>query len=424
MARDGTLQTGVGRPDAPARGAARLPTADDVRAAASRIAGRVVRTPLVRAEKLSAITGADLWLKLENLQYTGAFKERGAANKLLTLCDADRRRGVIAASAGNHAQGLARHARALGVPATIVMPTTTPDVKVRQTRALDAEVVLAGQSFEEARECADAICTERKLIFVHPFDDPEIIAGQGTIALEMVEDGPRFDALVAPIGGGGLISGMALAAKDASPEIEMIGIQSALFPSMRNALDGGGRPVGGNTLAEGIAVKEAGALTQRIIAAVVDDIVLADERTLERALSLLMNEQKMLVEGAGAAGLAAILADPARFEGRTVGLVLCGGNIDARLLSMILMRDLARSGRLARLRVQLLDMPGQLVRVATIIAEQDGNVIDVGHHRTYSDLPAKMTCMDVTIDTQGQDHLDRIIENLRLNGYPVEIAAY
>lgn len=402
----------------------RLPAAADVRAAAARIKGRIVRTPLVRAEKLSAVTGANLWLKLENLQYTGAFKERGAANKLLTLCDADKKRGVIAASAGNHAQGLARHARALGVPATIVMPATTPDIKVRQTRALDAEVVLFGHSFEEARERAGAICAERKLIFVHPFDDPEIIAGQGTIAIEMIEDGPRFDALIAPIGGGGLISGMALAARDASPKTEIIGVQSALFPSMKNALDGAGRAVGGNTLAEGIAVKEAGALTQRIVANAVDDIVLADERILERALSLLMNEQKMLVEGAGAAGLAAMLADPARFEGRTVGLVLCGGNIDARLLSMILMRDLARSGRLARLRVQLLDMPGQLVRVATIIAEQDGNVIDVGHHRTYSDLPAKMTCMDVTIDTQGQDHLDRIIGNLRQNGYPVEIAAY
>lgn len=404
--------------------AIKAPSTGDVREAAARIKGRVMRTPLVRAEKLSAITGADLWLKLESLQFTGAFKERGALNKLLTLGDADRRRGVIAASAGNHAQGLARHAKALGVPATIVMPATTPDVKVRQTRALEAQVVLAGHSFEEAQERANALCAERGLVFVHPFDDPEIIAGQGTIALEMIADGPRFDTMVVPIGGGGLISGMALAAKDLSPRTEMIGVQSALFPSMKNALDGAGRPVGGNTLAEGIAVKEAGALTRRIVSRLVDDIVLADERTLERALSMLMNEQKTLVEGAGAAGLAAILSDPARFAGKTVGLVLCGGNIDARLLSMILMRDLARSGRLARLRVQLLDMPGQLVRVASIIAEQDGNVIDVGHHRTYSDLPAKMTCMDVTIDTQGQDHLDRIIANLRLAGYEVEIAAY
>ncbi len=383
-----------------------------------------MRTPLVRAEKLSALTGADIWLKLENLQYTGAFKERGALNKLLLLSAEDRARGVIAASAGNHAQGVAYHARALGVPATIVMPVTTPDVKVRQTRALGAGVVLYGHAFDEASAKAFELRRERDLIFVHPFDDPHVIAGQGTVALEMLEDGPAFDAFVIPIGGGGLISGVALAAKDKSPAMNIIGVQAALFPSMVNALDGGGRVTGGNTLAEGIAVNEAGRLTREIVRAHVDDIVLADERMLERALSMLMNEQKLLVEGAGAAGLAAILAEPGRFKGKTVGLVLCGGNIDARLLSMILMRDLARSGRLARLRVQLLDMPGQLVKVATIIANQDGNVIDVGHHRTYSDLPAKMTCMDVTIDTQGQDHLDRILRNLRDEGYEVEIADY
>jgi threonine dehydratase len=240
----------------------------------------------------------------------------------------------------------------------------------------------------------------------------------------MLEDGPEFDSVIVPVGGGGLISGMALVLKDQSPNTEIIGVQTELFPSMKNALDGEQRPVGGNTLAEGIAVREAGSLTRSIVASHVGDIALVDERTLERALSLLMSQQRTLVEGAGAAGLAAMLVDPPRFVGRTVGLVLSGGNIDMRLLSMILMRDLARSGRLARLRVELLDMPGQLVRVATIIAEQDGNVVDVGHHRTYSDLPAKMTCMDVTIDTQGQDHLDRIIENLRAAGYPVEIAAY
>ncbi len=404
--------------------AARLPAADDVRAAAERIAGRIKRTPLVHARKLSAITGADIWLKLENLQYTGAFKERGALNKLMLLSDADRKRGVIAASAGNHAQGLARNAQALGVPAVIVMPVTTPDVKVRQTRELGAEVVLTGHDFDEAKAAAAKIEKERGLAFVHPFDDADVIAGQGTVALEMIEDGPVFDAMIVPIGGGGLIAGMALAIKDLSPKTQIIGVQAALFPSMANAIDGGKRGTGGNTLAEGIAVKEAGALTRQIVRDNVDDIVLVDERILERALSILMMEQKLLVEGAGAAGLAAILAEPERFKGKTVGLVLCGGNIDARLLSMILMRDLARAGRLARLRVQLLDMPGQLVRVATIIANNDGNVIDVGHHRTYSDLPAKMTCMDVTIDTQGQEHLNRILQNLRDEGYEVEIAAY
>jgi threonine dehydratase len=403
---------------------AQTPTAEDVAAAAKRIDGHVMRTPLVRAEKLSALTGADIWLKLECLQYTGAFKERGALNKLAQLSDDERKRGVIAASAGNHAQGVAFHARALGIAATVVMPVTTPDVKIRQTRELGAEVIRAGHSFDEARDHAYELELRRALVFVHPFDDADIIAGQGTLALEMLDDGPHYDAMVIPIGGGGLISGMALAVKDRRPDIEIIGVQTALFPSMVNALDGGERATGGDTLAEGIAVKEAGAITRQIVRAHVDDIVLVDERTLERALSMLMNEQKILVEGAGAAGLAAILSDQARFKGKTVGLVLCGGNIDARLLSMILMRDLARSGRLARLRVQLLDMPGQLVRVASIIAELEGNVIDVGHHRTYSDLPAKMTCMDVTIDTQGQDHLQRIIASLQAAGYEVEIAAY
>lgn len=404
---------------------ARTPVAlADIRAAAERISGAVLRTPLWPARKLSAITGADLWAKQESLQYTGAFKERGALNRLLTLTDAERARGVIAASAGNHAQGVAYHARRLAIAAVIVMPETTPDVKVRQTRELGAEVVLSGQGFEDARAECERLQTARGLTLVHPFDDPAVIAGQGTVALEMLEDKPDFDALVIPIGGGGLISGMAVAAKALRPDIEIVGVQTALFPSMINALDGGARPVGGNTLAEGIAVKEAGRVTRGLVAALVDDVVLVDERRLEKALSLLMNEQKVLVEGAGAAGLAAVLAAPERFRGRRVGMVLCGGNIDARLLSMILMRDLARTGRLARLRVQLLDMPGQLVRVASIIAERGGNVIDVGHHRTYSDLPAKMTCMDVTIDTQGREHLDTILSALRDAGYPVEIAAY
>ena len=401
-----------------------LPTAEDVIAAGERIRGRVIRTPLTHAAKLSALTKADIWLKLENLQYTGAFKERGALNKLLLLTPEARARGVIAASAGNHAQGLAYHARALGAPATIVMPKTTPDVKVRQTRDLGAEVILTGQTFDEASAAAVELQRARGLTFVHPFDDPDVIAGQGTIALEMLEDGPDFDDVVVPIGGGGLISGMALALQEKSPATRITGVQASLFPSMVNALDGGARETGGDTLAEGIAVKEAGAITRAIVGRCVDDIILTDERVLERALSMLMNEQQLLVEGAGAAGLAAVLSNLDRFKGRTVGLVLCGGNIDARLLSMILMRDLARAGRLARLRVQLLDIPGQLVRVASIIADLDGNVIDVGHHRTYSDLPAKMTCMDVTIDTQGQEHLDRILESLRREGYEVEIAAY
>ncbi len=383
-----------------------------------------MRTPLVKAEKLSALTYADIWLKLECLQYTGSFKQRGALNKLLQLDDASKKRGVIAASAGNHAQGVAYHATQLGIRAVIVMPETTPDVKIRETKLAGGDVVLNGATFDEANTHAQQLCDDQDLIFVHPFDDLDIIAGQGTIALEMMEQGPKFDSFLVPIGGGGLIAGMSAAIKNADKNAKVLGVQAALFPSMVNALDGGTRPTGGDTLAEGIAVKKAGRITRNIISELVDDIVLVDERSLERALSLIMNEQKILVEGAGAAGLAAILSQPERFKGQTIGLVLCGGNIDQRLLSMILMRDLARSGRLARLRVQLLDKPGQLVRVATIVASQDGNVIDVGHHRTYSDLPAKMTCMDLTIDTQGQDHLDRILKNLRDEGYEVDIAAY
>ena len=401
-----------------------LPTVKDVRAAADRIAGRVMNTPLVKAEKLSAMTGANIWLKLENLQFTGAFKQRGALNKLMLLTDEEKAKGVIAASAGNHAQGVAYNARALGINAVIVMPVTTPDVKVRQTRELGAEVILHGDDYDEAGARAKDIGAERDLTFVHPFDDFDVIAGQGTVGLEMIADGPDFDALLIPIGGGGLAAGMALAFKDASPKTEIIGIQTKLFPSMASAIDGKEREIGGSTLAEGIAVREAGALTKEIVRDLVDDIVLVDERILERALCMLINEQNILVEGAGASGLAAILADPERFKRKTVGLVLCGGNIDARMLSMILMRDLARAGRLARLRIQLVDKPGQLVRVSSIIADADGNIIDVGHHRTYSDLPAKMTYIDVTIDTQGQDHLNRIIAALNDNGYPVEIAAY
>lgn len=401
-----------------------LLTLKQIHAAAERISGMVMRTPLVHAEKLSALTGADIWLKLECLQYTGAFKQRGALNKLSLLSAQQRAKGVIAASAGNHAQGVAWHAKQLGIRAVIVMPITTPDVKVRETKSAGGEVVLFGATFDEANEHANHLCKEQELVFVHPFDDPDVIAGQGTVAVEMIEDGPDFDAMIIPIGGGGLISGMATAVKAMRDNVEIIGVQTALFPSMVNATQNQHHPIGGDTLAEGIAVREAGQLTRKIVQETVDDIVLVEERILEKALSLIMNEQKVLVEGAGAAGLAAILSDPDRYKGKRIGLVLCGGNIDQRLLSMILMRDLARSGRLARLRVQLLDMPGQLVRVASIIASQDGNVIDVGHHRTYSDLPAKMTCMDVTIDTQGQDHLNRIIENLAQEGYQVEIADY
>ncbi len=396
----------------------------DIENASKRIKGHVIRTPLLRAEKLSALTGVDLWLKLECMQYTGSFKQRGALNKLLQLDDDAKSRGVIAASAGNHSQGVSYHGSKLGIRVLIVMAETTPDVKIRATKAAGGEVILFGENFDEANAHAKKLAKEQSLTFLHPFDDHDVIAGQGTIALEMLEDGPSFDGFIIPIGGGGLIAGMASAIKHQHPDCEIIGVQSSLFPSMVNALDGGERATAGNTLAEGIAVKEAGKLTRNFVKDLVDDIMLVDERKLERALSMIMNEQKILVEGAGAAGLAAILSNPDHFKGRTIGTVLCGGNIDQRLLSMILMRDLARSGRLARLRVQLLDMPGQLVRVATLVSDGGGNVIDVGHHRTYSDLPAKMTFIDLTIDTQGQEHLDRIIKGLQKEGYEVEIASY
>lgn len=419
-----TRSTASGSRGGDIRHGTRAPVAADVEAAARRIDGRVIRTPLVYAARLSAITGAEIWLKLENLQYTGAYKERGALNRLLLLDPEERKKGVIAVSAGNHAQGVACHARALQTPAVIVMPKTTPDVKVRQTRDLGAEVILTGHTFEEAGTAARTLMKERELVFIHPFDDPAIIAGQGTVACEMLDQGPGFDDIVISVGGGGLISGMSLVFRERSPSTRITGVQSELFPSMANALHGTGHPVGGDTLAEGIAVTRAGSVTSGIVRTHVDTVTLVEERNLERALSLLMNEQKLLVEGAGAAGLAEILTSPGTYRGRRVGLVLCGGNIDQRLLSMILMRDLARSGRLARLRIQLLDMPGQLVTVASIIAGLDGNVTDVGHHRTYSDLPAKMTCMDITVDTQGHGHLEKIIASLRKEGYKVDIAAY
>ncbi|MCG8442752.1 MAG: threonine ammonia-lyase, partial [Caulobacterales bacterium] len=322
----------------------------------------VARTPVVKAERLGEITGCELWVKLENLQYTGAFKERGAIAKLMSLSEEERARGVIAASAGNHAQGVARHARRLGVAATIVMPRATPNVKVGHTEALGATVVLEGDSFEEAYAHAQELRAARDLVFVHPFDDPHVAAGQGTIAVEMLEDAPGIDTLVIPVGGGGLISGMALAGKRLRPELRIIGVQAALYPSTFNAVKGAGEAVGGNTLAEGIAVERPGPANTALIADLVDDVVLVDEHALEKALSLYLTIQKTLAEGAGAAGLAALLAHPDLFQGRTVGTVVCGGNIDTRLLSSILLRDLARSGRMARLRVELMDVPGELVR--------------------------------------------------------------
>ena len=399
-----------------------LLTLDDVRAAAARIEGAVVRTPMLRSQTLSEITGADIWLKFENHQFTAAYKERGALNALLHLDEEQRARGVIAASAGNHSQGLSYHGRRLGVPVTIVMPETTPSVKVMQTQSVGGDVVLFGETFDEAYAHALELEQERGLTFVHPFDDPLVAAGQGTVALEMLAEKDDFDCLVVPIGGGGLMSGMATVAKALKPEIEMVGVQAELYPSMYSAVTGDDRPCGGDTLAEGIAVKAPGQFTRQIIAELVDEVLLVKESTLEHSVSLLLQIEKTVVEGAGAAGLAAVLSNPERFAGKTVGLVLCGGNIDTRLLANVLLRDLARSGRLARLQVVLQDRPGALFKVMREFNAHDVNIIEIYHQRIFTTLPAKGLTAEIECEARDGGQIDRLVENLRAKGYVVELA--
>ncbi|MBB5716002.1 threonine ammonia-lyase [Sphingomonas aerophila] len=398
---------------------------DDVVAAHARISDQIVRTPTLISRTLSDLTGATVYLKFENLQFTAAYKERGALNTLLQLSEAARSVGVIAASAGNHAQGLAFHANRLGIPATIVMPRNTPIVKVVQTQGHGATVILEGDTFDAAYAHARILEGERGLTFVHPFDDPRIIAGAGTVALEMLADVPQIDTLAVPIGGGGLISGMATVARAQSRLVEVVGVEAELFPSMYNRINGTDMPCAGDTLAEGIAVKEPGGITSRMVAELVDDIVLVSERSLEEAVSLLLQIEKTVVEGAGAAGLAALLAHPERFRGRTVGVVLCGGNIDTRLLANVLLRDLARSGRLARLRVRLQDQPGALFNVARIFEAERVNIIEVYHQRVFTTLPAKGLITDIECETRDRAHLDKLVAALRASGYevaPVELA--
>ena len=397
---------------------------DDVRAAHARIMSSIVKTPTLISRTLGQLTGATVYLKFENLQFTAAYKERGALNKLLQLDEGARTRGVIAASAGNHAQGLAYHGARLGIPVTIVMPRTTPNVKVSQTEGHGATVVLHGEKFDESLAFAYQMAAEQGLTIVHPFNDPEVIAGQGTVALEMLEAAPEIDTLIVPIGGGGLISGCGTVAK-AAGGIEVIGVQAELYPSMYNRMKGESLPCQGDTLAEGIAVKEPGSITSEIVAQVVDDIVLVSERHLEQAVSLLLQIEKTVVEGAGAAGFAALLAYPERFRGRTVGLVLCGGNIDTRLLANVLLRDLARSGRLARLRIKLQDRPGALYNVARIFDQEQVNIIEVYHQRVFSTLPAKGLITDIECETRDAAHLARLMAALEQEGYeasPVELA--
>jgi len=400
-------------------------TVDDILAARARIAGQVVRTPTLASKTLSDMLGAKVYLKFENLQFTAAYKERGALNRLLQLDDAAKARGVIAASAGNHAQGLAYHGARLGVPVTIVMPRTTPTVKVTQTEGHGATVVLHGEKFDDAYAHARELETERGLTFVHPFDEPDIIAGQGTIALEMLEDAPDIDTLVIPIGGGGLISGMGTAARAMKPDMRIIAVQAELYPSMYDHIKGANLPCDGDTLAEGIAVKYPGVLTRRFVERLADDIVLVSERSLEQAVSLLLQIEKTVVEGAGAAGLAAMLSYRELFEGRTVGLVLTGGNVDTRLLANVLLRDLARSGRLARLRIQLQDRPGALFHVARIFDQEAVNILELAHQRIFTNLPVKGLSLDVECETRDEAHLARLIAALQEVGYevaPIEVA--
>jgi threonine dehydratase len=400
-------------------------TLADVEAAAKRIEGAVVRTPTHFSRTLSELTGAKIWVKFENLQFTAAYKERGALNKLL-LMDADTRaRGVIAASAGNHAQAVAYHGARLGVPVTIVMPRTTPSIKVMQTEGHGAEVVLHGELYDEAYQEALRLARERGLTFVHPFEDPEIMAGQGTVALEMLADAPEIDTLVVPIGGGGLISGIATAAKGLRPDIQVVGVQAELFPSMYCSITGEDRPSAGDTIAEGIAVKTPSAITAEIIRALVDEILLVSEVDIETAVGLFLQIEKTVAEGAGAAGLAALIANPERFSGRTIGLVLTGGNIDTRLLATVLLRDLYRSGRMSRLRIQLQDRPGALFSVVRLFQRHGVNILEVTHQRVFTALPAKDAFIDIDCEARDAGHLRALAAELEREGFrvhPVEIS--
>jgi threonine dehydratase len=391
-------------------------TVEDVERAATVIHGQVLRTPLVPAPRLSQLTGATVCVKHENMQPTGSFKERGAVTKLESLTGEERRRGVIAMSAGNHAQAVAYHARRLGIPATIVMPEGAPLVKAENTRSYGARVILFGETLYESAAKANEIAAAEGLVFVHPYDDPKVMAGQGTIALEMLADAPDLDQIVVPIGGGGLISGITIAAKAIKPSIEIIGVEAALYPSFRNAIKGENQPIGGATLAEGIAVKTVGQLPLPIVRDLVPEIIAVDEPLLERAVNAYATLQRTMAEGAGAAGLAAMLAQPERFEGNRVGLVLCGGNIDARILASVMVRELERDDRIASFRITSNDRPGLLGRVATLLGGLGANILEVSHGRLYLDVPAKGVSIDITIETRDRKHTLEVFEALAAEG--------
>lgn len=396
-------------------------TIDDIRAAAAALEGQVARTPVIPAPLLSGTLGCELFLKLETLQRTGSFKDRGAYNKLRSLGEDERKRGVVAMSAGNHAQGVAYHATRLGIPSTIVMPTFTPFTKVAKTEGYGAKVVLVGQTLDDSMGHARKLVDAEGLTLIHPYDDPYIIAGQGTAGLEILADVPDLDDLVVPIGGGGLISGIAIAARSINPSIRITGVEAALYASMSDAVAGRTGIYGGATIAEGIAVKSPGVLTRQIIAALVDDIVAVEETVLEQGVHQLMTQQKLVAEGAGAAGIAGILANPERFAGRRVGVVVCGGNIDPRILASILMRGLVRNGQLARLRIEIEDSPGVLSRIAGIIGATGGNIIETYHQRLFFQIPVKRADIDVVVETRDRAHVDVIIGKLMEGGYPATL---
>ncbi len=389
----------------------------DIQAAAARLEGHLADTPFVESRTLSELTGAQIFLKFENLQFTASFKERGACNKLAQLTPAERARGVIAMSAGNHAQGVAYHAQRLGIRAVIVMPRFTPGVKVERTRGFGAEIVLHGDTLDEARTHALELAEAQQLVFVHPYDDEAIIAGQGTVALEMLRDEPSLDTLVIAVGGGGLIAGMATAARALKPGIEIVGVQTTRFPAMVNAIKGTSHPQGLSTIAEGIAVGTPGKFTREIVERRVDDLLLVDEGDIEQAIVMLLEIEKTLVEGAGAAGLAALLRHPERFKGKKVGLVLCGGNIDPLLLAAIIERGMVRAGRLARIRVGARDIPGSLARITATVAEAGANIDEVHHQRAFTTLSAQNVEIELVVQTRGKAHIAAVLEALRQAGF-------
>ena len=392
-------------------------TLRDIEAAAEVIRGQVIETPFLPSRTLSEIVGAEVHLKFENHQFTASFKERGAFNKLSSLTPEERKKGVIACSAGNHAQGVAYHAHRLGIPATIVMPRHTPWVKVEHTQRHGAEVILEGENFDDAKDCAVRTCADRGLTFVHPYDDEKIIAGQGTCGLEMMRTQPDLDALVVGIGGGGLISGISIAAKAIKPSIDVFGVEVLRFPAMYHAMRGTTPEFAASTIAEGIAVKEPGKLTRKIIADNVAEIFLVDEGDVEEAIVLLLEIEKTVVEGAGAAPLAALLRNRERFAGRRVGIVLGGGNIDPLMLAAIVERGMVRSGRLARIVVEARDLPGSLARITAIVAGESANIDEVHHQRAFTSLAVQSVEIQLVLKTRNHEHVGQIVEALRRAGF-------